>query len=77
MRDPRPFYVPVGDEEQVFKAAHRQGLSVLLKGPTGCGKTRFVRYIAWCLRRPANFRRSVRAGAEGLSWTAATPDRCR
>ena len=33
----RPFYVPVGDEEQIFKAAHRQGLAVLIKGPTGCG----------------------------------------
>ena len=30
----RPFYVPVADEEQVFKAAFAQGLSVLLKGPT-------------------------------------------
>ena len=46
MPDARPFYVPVGDEEQVFKAAHRQGLSVLLKGPTGCGKTRFVEAMA-------------------------------
>src|SRR5690242_13112685 len=35
----RPYYVPVGNEEQVFTAAFRQGLSVLLKGPTGCGKT--------------------------------------
>ncbi|HVJ99060.1 MAG TPA: AAA family ATPase, partial [Acidimicrobiia bacterium] len=38
----RPFYLPVADEELVFKAAVRQQLSVLLKGPTGCGKTRFV-----------------------------------
>jgi nitric oxide reductase NorQ protein len=48
----RPFYVPVGDEEQVFKAAFRQGLSVLLKGPTGCGKTRFVEAMAHDLDRP-------------------------
>jgi nitric oxide reductase NorQ protein len=48
----RPFYVPVGDEEQVFKAAHRQGLSVLLKGPTGCGKTRLVEAMAHDLERP-------------------------
>nr|MDT0527232.1 AAA family ATPase [Streptomyces sp. DSM 41633] len=38
----RPYYTPVGDEEAVFKAAYRQGLSLVLKGPTGCGKTRFV-----------------------------------
>jgi nitric oxide reductase NorQ protein len=43
--------VPVGDEEQVFVAAYRQGLSVLLKGPTGCGKTRFVEAMAHDLGR--------------------------
>jgi nitric oxide reductase NorQ protein len=48
----RPFYLPVGDEEQVFKAAHAQGLAVLLKGPTGCGKTRFVEAMAFDLGRP-------------------------
>jgi len=48
----RPYYVPVGNEEQVFKAAYRQGLSVLLKGPTGCGKTRFVEAMAFDLERP-------------------------
>jgi nitric oxide reductase NorQ protein len=44
--------VSVGNEEQVFKAAFRQGLSVLLKGPTGCGKTRFVEAMAYDLDRP-------------------------
>ena len=48
----RPYYVPVGNEEQVFTAAFRQGLSVLLKGPTGCGKTRFVEAMAYDLKRP-------------------------
>jgi nitric oxide reductase NorQ protein len=48
----RPFYLPIGDEELVFKAAFRQGLSILLKGPTGCGKTRFVEAMASDLRRP-------------------------
>jgi nitric oxide reductase NorQ protein len=43
--------VPVGNEEQIFAAAHRQGLSVLLKGPTGCGKTRFVEAMAHDLGR--------------------------
>ena len=48
----RPYYVPVGKEEQVFRAAFRQGLSILLKGPTGCGKTRFVEAMAFDLGRP-------------------------
>jgi nitric oxide reductase NorQ protein len=48
----RPYYVPVGDEEDVFKAAHRQGLAILLKGPTGCGKTRLVEAMAHDLGRP-------------------------
>jgi nitric oxide reductase NorQ protein len=48
----RPFYVAVGNEEKVFKAAFRQGLSVLLKGPTGCGKTRFLEAMAYDLERP-------------------------
>ena len=48
----RPYYVPIGNEEQVFTAAFRQGLSLLLKGPTGCGKTRFVETMAHDLGRP-------------------------
>jgi nitric oxide reductase NorQ protein len=48
----RPYYEFVGDEGAVFKAAYRQGLSLLLKGPTGCGKTRFVEAMAYDLQRP-------------------------
>ncbi len=48
----RPYYVAVANEEQVFAAAFRQGLSILLKGPTGCGKTRFVEAMAHDLGRP-------------------------
>jgi nitric oxide reductase NorQ protein len=48
----RPYYVPVGNEEQVFRASYRQGLSILLKGPTGCGKTRFVEAMAHDLGCP-------------------------
>ena len=48
----RPHYVPVGSEERVFKAAYRQRMSILLKGPTGCGKTRFVEAMAHDLGRP-------------------------
>ena len=47
-----PFYLPQGDEEQVFRSAYRRRLPVLLKGPTGCGKTRFVRYMAARLDQP-------------------------
>ncbi|OBG13313.1 AAA family ATPase [Mycolicibacterium celeriflavum] len=48
----RPYYRQVGNEEAVFKAAYRQGLSLVLKGPTGCGKTRFVEAMAHDLGRP-------------------------
>ena len=46
-----PFYRSVGDEVEVFRAAARRGLPVLLKGPTGCGKTRFVQAMAHELGR--------------------------
>ncbi|TLG05302.1 CbbQ/NirQ/NorQ/GpvN family protein [Nocardia cyriacigeorgica] len=42
----KPFYKPVADEVEIFRAAARRGLPVLLKGPTGCGKTRFVEAMA-------------------------------
>src|SRR6476469_6315414 len=48
----RPYYQAVGSEEAVFKAAYRQGLSLVLKGLTGCGKTRFVEAMAHDLDRP-------------------------
>ena len=41
-----PFYQPVADECTVFETAHANGLPLLLKGPTGCGKTRFVEHMA-------------------------------
>ena len=44
--DTAPFYRPIGDEVEVFLAAAQRGLPVLLKGPTGCGKTRFVEAMA-------------------------------
>ena len=47
-----PYYAPQGDEVNVFEAAYQNQLPVLLKGPTGCGKTRFVEYMAWRLQRP-------------------------
>jgi nitric oxide reductase NorQ protein len=47
-----PFYVPVSEEVALFEAAHSDGAAVMLKGPTGCGKTRFVEFMAWRLARP-------------------------
>jgi nitric oxide reductase NorQ protein len=47
-----PFYVPSSDECEIFEAAYRQRVPILLKGPTGTGKTRFVEYMAWKLGRP-------------------------
>ena len=47
-----PYYLPVGREVELFEAAYQSKLPVMLKGPTGCGKTRFVEYMAWRLARP-------------------------
>src|SRR5438270_8900061 len=47
-----PYYLPVGKEVGLFEAAYQSKLPVMLKGPTGCGKTRFIEYMAWQLNRP-------------------------
>ncbi len=47
-----PYYEPLGDEIALFDAAYASQMPVLLKGPTGCGKTRFMEYMAWRLKRP-------------------------
>ncbi|MDT5158839.1 MAG: nitric oxide reductase NorQ protein [Acidobacteriota bacterium] len=47
-----PFYLAVGREVELFEAAQAARLPVMLKGPTGCGKTRFVEHMAWRLGRP-------------------------
>ncbi len=47
-----PYYEPIGDEIALFEAACASLIPVLLKGPTGCGKTRFMEYIAWKFKRP-------------------------
>ena len=51
-----PYYLPLGDEVEIFQAAYDARLPVLLKGPTGCGKTRFVEYMSWRLYRGAGRR---------------------
>ena len=47
-----PYYLPVGNEVELFEAAYKSKLPVMLKGPTGCGKTRFVEHMAYRLKRP-------------------------
>ena len=47
-----PFYAPQRNEVELFEAACKNGIPVLLKGPTGCGKTRFMEHMAWKLKRP-------------------------
>ncbi len=47
-----PWYRPTGDEVSLFTAAYEARMPVMLKGPTGCGKTRFVEHMAWRLQRP-------------------------
>jgi nitric oxide reductase NorQ protein len=47
-----PYYIEAADEVRIFERAHERRLAVMLKGPTGCGKTRFVEHMAWRLKRP-------------------------
>jgi nitric oxide reductase NorQ protein len=47
-----PFYLPQADEIEIAKEAYRHRIPLLLKGPTGCGKTRFMQHLAWKLKRP-------------------------
>jgi nitric oxide reductase NorQ protein len=53
-----PWYLPTGDEVALFEAAYAARLPVLLKGPTGCGKTRFIEFMASRLQRSAGVGRS-------------------
>lgn len=48
----QPYYRVVADEVELFEAAYSVRMPMMLKGPTGCGKTRFVEYMAWKLGRP-------------------------
>jgi nitric oxide reductase NorQ protein len=57
----KPFYLPIRDEVEVFERAWAEKIPLLLKGPTGCGKTRFVEYMAWRLGQKLDKAR----GAEG------------
>lgn len=63
--DHAPYYLSLADEIEMFEAAYNARLPVLLKGPTGCGKTRFVEHMAWRLsqRSPRPTWRSPRSRA--------------
>ena len=50
--DVSPYYEPQGNEVAIFEAAYRKRLPIMLKGPTGCGKTRFLEHMAAELKRP-------------------------
>jgi nitric oxide reductase NorQ protein len=50
--NPVPWYQPVGHEREIFEHAHKNRLPLMLKGPTGCGKSRFVEHMAARLGRP-------------------------
>jgi nitric oxide reductase NorQ protein len=69
-----PFYVPAYDEVEIFEAAYRQRVPVLLKGPTGTGKTRFVEYMAWRLGQPLTVvKDGPKGGANGDSPSTGVP----
>jgi nitric oxide reductase NorQ protein len=48
----KPYYRPIGDEIRLFEAAYADRMPMMLKGPTGCGKTRFIEHMAWRLKVP-------------------------
>jgi len=59
-----PFYVPIKDEIELFQAAYNEKIPVLLKGPTGCGKTRFIEYMAFKLSRPVTVIRGAKESGD-------------
>ena len=68
-----PFYLPVRDEVKLFEVAYSQKIPVLLKGPTGCGKTRFLEYMAYRLGRPLSVVKSRSRQAGTSSKPQAIP----
>ena len=47
----QPFYQATGNEERLYASAYNRRLPVMIKGPTGCGKSRFIEYMAWKLKK--------------------------
>ena len=50
----KPFYIPINNEVKIFEEAYNSKIPVILKGPTGSGKTRFVEYMAWRLKKKSS-----------------------
>ena len=69
--DTEPFYISLTDEVEIFEAAYRQRVPILLKGPTGTGKTRFVEYMAWKLGQPLTV---VKKKSNKTAATQASPN---
>ena len=67
-----PYYVPIGDEVELFEAAYAQKIPVIFKGPTGCGKTRFVEYMSYRLGQPLT--RVAQQSGPGASGNGNTAD---
>ena len=65
-----PYYRAAGDEVRLFGAAIARGLPMMLKGPTGCGKTRFIEFMAWKLGRPLTI---IKDAGDGVDTQQALP----
>ncbi|MBN1691361.1 MAG: CbbQ/NirQ/NorQ/GpvN family protein [Dehalococcoidia bacterium] len=61
-----PFYLPLGDEMKLFEAAYAERIPVLLKGPTGCGKTRFLEYMTYHMSRKLHDSPDASVGHDGI-----------
>ena len=61
-----PFYLPLSDEIKLFEAAYAERIPVLLKGPTGCGKTRFLEYMTYRMSRKLHEKASSSPNHDGI-----------
>jgi nitric oxide reductase NorQ protein len=61
-----PFYLPLKDEVSLFEAAYAERIPVLLKGPTGCGKTRFLEYMTYRMSQKEHKRKDSTGRRDGI-----------
>jgi nitric oxide reductase NorQ protein len=61
-----PFYLPLNDEIQLFEAAYAEKIPVLLKGPTGCGKTRFLEYMTYRMSKKMHSQAGAASRQDGI-----------
>lgn len=69
-----PYYLPLANEVEIFQAAYAQRLPLLLKGPTGCGKTRFVEYMSWMIEQERNNHEHGQSDTQHLITVACQED---